>query len=1157
MKGLRCSILVGFIFSLVSSNMWAENVVLFDFEKGKPKWWCASWGAEGKANWSIQKVKGRNGGYALRLISKYEGGIYFNSPHNWSLPPDLRAKEYKGISLWYRVNKCTGSNLRFRVIAKNIDGKEESFIRRIPVKKEWQKIEISESGFWSRSRKPPRLSTIKFVSIGVDKGEISIDIDDIELLPKGNSFFINPEKVKFIYPVEKPPEIDGNINDSCWKNASSLKLELVEPGKKIRFPTQVKICYDKNALYISARQFIPEGGKLTATVKTHDGPVWEDDCFEVFLDPHHTHTEAYHLIVNVLGTKFESSTVSGKGWDGLWKASTKKGNNFWDVEIAIPYSSLGVVSPEAGTSWGFNIKRIFYGGSKKIVEHTGWSTLNHKGIRDFGDLVFCSSSSSPHLLRNVEVYIPKAGIFKIIFPVEDFKGSMVANLSISLPGEKRNVEKKVNIPSGSEKGVIENIISVKEKGNAKLFLSLLDEKEENLLGYISGSFPVSPPVKEVSSSKIVLWPPPHKIKWKNGYFVLDSSACIYKKSGCPSFPPAHFQKKIIEIYGIRLRVGNKGKKIEFGLSSDKRLKKEGYLLEVTPSKIKVEGADERGLYYGMRTLLSLIEQSSERGKFPRARCVEIKDWPDLPFRILFMRVDWRHKKGPVFTAETMNDFIYRCVAGNKYNALILVLRDAYKYQSHPEIRFVVKHQIDKEVVKKIVAFAKKHYVEVIPGGNSPGHADWICYSHPELREDGDRHTLCTSHPDTYPLLFDLYDELCEIIPSRYFHIGHDEVRWKTDQVPPEKRCKFCAGKEKRDLLLEDIIKLRNHFKKKGMRVMMWNDMLIPEWNGGGKYQTWKIRDKIPRDVIMMPWGRIGEPIKPFVDLGFTVIRASTSWGQKSLDDFFKDYSLIKGDCLNLFTISPPWLTFSLQEYRHNKYNFLMVAHAGGCFWNKEVAKERLIVRIRRMGNHIARQFLEIPQIHASGKFIPIDISSISNKVRKKELSNFPIGKVKIAGIPFLFSNKICAPEKETPPIPVGKKINSFFVMHTLDIPAKEILKKLGKMSLKEGDEKGLVIGWYRIKYEDGSIKDIPLRLGYNIYHWDGAEYGRYLYKSRWTWTGGTPEALKKDPYARNIGIQQVEILNPYPEKKVVSITLINRGFGGTPILLGLTLEEVK
>ncbi len=1154
-------------FLLMVGDGFCADIVLFDFETGTQGWKAnpiRSSGTRGgeKGEASIDRVPGReDGNFAVRFQNR-----------NWkaanihilplSLSEEKRVLNYRGISLWCKKEQGDFQKVKVTFHAKDTEGNDSYFAGEFyPKDNKWHRIEITN--FWSRSGHRPDLSTISDLLIWAEN-DIVIDFDDIGLILEKEPSTLKEDHVLFAFPATASPRIDGVLDDKCWENASSFELTL-DNGKKPIYPTKVKVCYDKNALYVSAHQSVPRGVNLRATVKSHDGSVWEDDCFEVFLDPHHTHAESFQLDINLLGTKFEYSTIN-RLWDGPWEAATKKRDGFWDVEISIPYKSLGVSPPEVGTSWGFNTKRIYYGESEKITEHTGWATLKHAGYRQFGDLIFCSASSSPYILKNMDVFVPDEGVFKFLFPVKGLSGNTHAKLSLSLPAENSNIVKEELFKAGDEKKIIEIVHPVKEEGQAKVNLCILDEEKKNVVAYTAVEFPVSVPIEEMDFKEIVLWPPPKEVDWSEGYFRINNSSFLYKTKDCPSFPVELFQEKIKKIYGLVLRQSqDKDRaKIEFSLKKTSNIPEEGYLLKVTPSGISIEASTEPGIYYGMRTLLSLIEQSSVRGEISRARYVQIRDWPDLPFRALYARIDWRYKAS--MSVESMCDFIYRSVAGNKYNALILNVRGALRYKSHPEI--ANSNAISPEDMKKIVDFARRHYIDVIPGGNSPGHADWIVGPHPELREDGDIYTLCTSHPDTYPLLFDLYDELCEIMgPSKYFHIGHDEVRWKTEEVPPEKRCRLCAGKEKSQILLEDIIKLRNHFKKKGRRIMMFNDMLIPEWNGGGRYQTARIRDKIPRDVIMMPWSYVGETIRPFVELGFTVIRSNTSYGQYSLDNFFKDYEIIKGDSLALFsTIS--WLTFihDPREDTHNTYNFLMVAESGGCFWNKQVAKERLSQRVSRMGNHIARQFLETPKLHASGEFIPVDISRIAqmpleewfNLGKGRDLSNFPKGDKKIAGIPFLLSGKGYVPEKEPSPIPINEKINSFFVMHTIHIPNKEVESMLHNMVRSEmDDDKGLVIGWYRLKYNDGEEVNLPLRLGYNIYRWDGKLYGRYLYRSRWTWSGATPSALKKDPYARDIAIQQVEFINPHPEKDVSSIRLINKQIGVIPVLLGITVEKSK
>lgn len=77
--------------------------------------------------------------------------------------------------------------------------------------------------------------------------------------------------------------------------------------------------------------------------------------------------------------------------------------------------------------------------------------------------------------------------------------------------------------------------------------------------------------------------------------------------------------------GFGIYVGARGDKSVKKFSRNIPQKAEGYYLKIDDNNIVIAGADRRGLFYGVQTLLQL----AENGKLP---AVEITDYPDVPYR---------------------------------------------------------------------------------------------------------------------------------------------------------------------------------------------------------------------------------------------------------------------------------------------------------------------------------------------------------------------------------------------------------------------------------------------------------------------------------------------------------------------------------------------
>ena len=148
--------------------------------------------------------------------------------------------------------------------------------------------------------------------------------------------------------------IDGSLADAAWAQAQQLVPFTVVGDGVLPQQPQVLLCRDTSTLYISARLPKPAGAPVRANITDRDGPLWEDDSVEIFLDPGHTRSHYIQLIVNSRGTKWDS-VGKDKAWNADWQAAavSHDADAFWTVEIAVPFaavSQMPTVSPPEPTN---------------------------------------------------------------------------------------------------------------------------------------------------------------------------------------------------------------------------------------------------------------------------------------------------------------------------------------------------------------------------------------------------------------------------------------------------------------------------------------------------------------------------------------------------------------------------------------------------------------------------------------------------------------------------------------------------------------------------------------------------------------------------------------------------------------------------------------
>ncbi|HKC66027.1 MAG TPA: DUF5916 domain-containing protein, partial [Pyrinomonadaceae bacterium] len=172
-----------------------------------------------------------------------------------------------------------------------------------------------------------------------------------------------PEKANPIRipKFDKPPVIDGHLDDEVWKQAVVLKdFYQISPGDNIKpsRPTEVLIGYDAKFLYLGFHCY-DEPDKVRASVAKRDN-VFGEDNVRVYLDTFNDQRRAYILGFNPFGIQQDGIFTEGQGTDfSVDIVMESKGTITSDgyvVEVAIPFKSLRY---EAGKDklWGIHVWR--------------------------------------------------------------------------------------------------------------------------------------------------------------------------------------------------------------------------------------------------------------------------------------------------------------------------------------------------------------------------------------------------------------------------------------------------------------------------------------------------------------------------------------------------------------------------------------------------------------------------------------------------------------------------------------------------------------------------------------------------------------------------------------------------------------------------------
>ena len=162
-------------------------------------------------------------------------------------------------------------------------------------------------------------------------------------------------KVLFV-PVMESPEIDGEVEDSCWAQCTPVSLSSDMPRGLISRKARFRVCRDAANLYVAfeCREPLMEN---IPTVKEPPSDVLQPENVQIFLAPADQLNDLYVLATDSNGGRYDWSLREGLAWSPGWKIAVQREAHGWTGEVAIPFESLGVGIDQEGKLWRMNLCR--------------------------------------------------------------------------------------------------------------------------------------------------------------------------------------------------------------------------------------------------------------------------------------------------------------------------------------------------------------------------------------------------------------------------------------------------------------------------------------------------------------------------------------------------------------------------------------------------------------------------------------------------------------------------------------------------------------------------------------------------------------------------------------------------------------------------------
>lgn len=548
-------------------------------------------------------------------------------------------------------------------------------------------------------------------------------------------------------------------------------------------------------------------------------------------------------------------------------------------------------------------------------------------------------------------------------------------------------------------------------------------------------------------------PQPNSLIPHEGRFELNNKVNV-STAGCTPEVKAIAGKFIDQIKltsGIALRatdeVHPQGPSIRFVAIDG--LEKEGYTIHVSPEDITLTATDPNGFFYAVQSIYQLLppavygKQQVKRATWS-VPAVEISDAPRFSYRGMhldvcrhFPTIDYIYKYIDMLAMHKMNTFHFHLtddqgwrIEIKKYPKLTEIgskrketLVDYY-FTNYPQVfdgKEYGPYFYTQEEIKAIVAYAAERHINVIPEIEMPGHAVAALAAYPELSCDPNRkyevegrwgvfEEIFCPKEETFQFLEDVIDEVLELFPSPYIHIGGDEApktAWEN--------CAHCQALIKKLGLKDDttpnpvdgvkhtkeeklqsyfITRMEKYINSKGRSIIGWDEILegglapnatVMSWRGveGGMNAA-----KAGHDAIMTPGAyayldhyQEDPAIAPTTIGGHNTLKKTYSYNPvpDDADELVKKHIIgVQGNV---------WAEYIQSEDRIDYQAFPRAIALAETGWTEHSNKEWNDFRTRLVN---AYERMEVKGVKACRNFFEVNINTRAdeNRVLRAELETF-------------------------------------------------------------------------------------------------------------------------------------------------------------------------
>lgn len=339
----------------------------------------------------------------------------------------------------------------------------------------------------------------------------------------------------------------------------------------------------------------------------------------------------------------------------------------------------------------------------------------------------------------------------------------------------------------------------------------------------------------------IVFPSPNQVEMKKGKLTLRKNISMYT-ADTTAFYVSLLRSEVLRNSSVKWQ--SNASTAHICWMNDTSLPPEGYKISINPKQMTITASCERGFVYAVQTLRQWV--SGPAGKLTFA-CADITDSPSMQWRCFmldsgrqYQRVSTIKKYIDMASLLKMNYFHWHLTEGlgwrieiKRYPRLAQIGGSVGKAEEQHGF-------YTQEEIREVISYASQRNITIVPEIDMPGHAEAALSAHSELGCFGlpvevpqhgfTQNIFCAGKDEVLTFLKNVLDEVCELFPSPYIHLGGDEApkgNWNKCE-DCQKRIAALNLKDSHDLQLWFSAQMANHLKQKGRKAIFWGDVVYQD-----------------------------------------------------------------------------------------------------------------------------------------------------------------------------------------------------------------------------------------------------------------------------------------------------------------------------------------